>query len=141
MINPQELRIDNTIKAPFGFASELMQVQVREIAHHVLNPNDKKYYSFIHYEFLGKRHFALCEKLEPIPLDGHWLKRLGFTLMPESEYTLDTYQNDKLQIWNKKGDFSELYLNILHTRIYFVHQLQNLYFALSGKELTATVTP
>jgi hypothetical protein len=57
--------------------------------------------------------------------------------MPESEYTI-TYENEGFQLWDKKGDFSEiLYLNNCeYVELKTVHELQNLFFALKGKELT-----
>jgi hypothetical protein len=80
----------------------------------------------------------------PIPLTEEWLLKLGFDMNPD---------------WNKKrmdGCVSFLELGYLYiaqnmlggitlydneslstgVHIYFVHQLQNLYFALTGNELT-----
>lgn len=77
-------------------------------------------------------------RIFPIPLTEEWLLKFGFTLMPESEYTLNTYEFDEFQLWNKNGDFSEMkYLtNRESIVVKSVHQLQNLYFALKGEELT-----
>ncbi|MDR4892285.1 MULTISPECIES: hypothetical protein [unclassified Chryseobacterium] len=77
----------------------------------------------------------------PIPLTEEWLLTFGFTLMPESEYTLNTYEKEEFQLWNKKGDFSEIvYLSSRDTiELKSVHQLQNLFFALKGKELTLKI--
>ena len=38
------------------------------------------------------------------------LLKLGFIKMPESEYSMDTYEKGCVQIWNKKRDFSDLNL-------------------------------
>jgi hypothetical protein len=58
--------------------------------------------------------------------------------MLESEYTLNTYEVDGFQLEDKNGDFSELfYLNYRESvDLKTVHELQNLFFALKGKELT-----
>ena len=74
----------------------------------------------------------------PTPLTEEWILKFGFSLMPESEYTFNTYEKEGFQLWNKKGDFSEnLYLsNRDSIEVKSIHQLQNLFFALKGKELT-----
>ncbi len=64
----------------------------------------------------------------PIPLDEDWLIEFGFKMN-----TLNTYSNDKLMIkW--EGGKCEM-LSGVHIEIKHVHQLQNLYFALTGEEL------
>ena len=71
-------------------------------------------------------------KLNGIPLTPEWLEKFGFEK--------DAYQSDLWYI--KNGDFLiieypnerlnwEQKVNLIH-----VHQLQNLYFALTGEELT-----
>lgn len=72
-----------------------------------------------------------------IPLDEEWLLKLGFTKHH------DNYYNDVLMI-DAEFDF-KTYPNQIGSaikpansqKIKYVHQLQNLYFALTGKELTA----
>lgn len=73
-------------------------------------------------------------KHEPIPLTPEWLEKLGFKKKPEhgspAWYILDDYneycENGDLYI---EGDF------IPTNRAKYVHQFQNLYFAIAGKEL------
>jgi len=81
--------------------------------------------------------YGLCnvetkpDDFKPIPLTEDWLLRLGFT---------------KIGVNYELGKSFELYSNVnggLHfrydyrrTQIEHVHQLQNLYFSLSGEELT-----
>jgi hypothetical protein len=70
----------------------------------------------------------------PIPLTEEWLVKLGFN---KTEYT-HIYDNgdysfrlDRLSLWDYTGDDGYcIAVKILH-----VHQLQNLYFALTGEEL------
>jgi hypothetical protein len=80
--------------------------------------------------------------IEPIPLTKEWLVKLGFVL-------------DKgVGVWFGEGDLSDDYgcftiwdkytginykfsiENSLYIELKYVHQLQNLYFALTGEELT-----
>lgn len=75
-----------------------------------------------------------------IPITAEWLVKLGFVKSAEDYY----FQQ---HVWvNTKGfriavDDEDFTLNIPHndcgyyTRLQYVHQLQNLYFALTGEEL------
>jgi len=65
----------------------------------------------------------------PIPLTEEWLRRFGFVKV--SEFGISQYGNGKIGIffYNGKGNY-----NI--SMFEHVHQLQNLYFALTGEELT-----
>jgi hypothetical protein len=79
-----------------------------------------------------------CEsKIKPIPLTEEWLIKLGF------QYdTITYYQQDYTGILIADGDDDEfdLFFGSIKNRIFvgikYVHQLQNLYFALTDKELT-----
>ena len=86
------------------------------------------------------------EKIEPIPLTEEWLVKFGFTpddhkivydhpapKEPEKEHK-DLGTNFPSFFYNKR---LERWMDC-HTRVCvdFVHQLQNLYVALTGEELT-----
>jgi len=87
------------------------------------------------YDFSLKNNFSDNTPIrkgdvEPIPITEEWLLKLGFI-------------NDDAQRYFKNGIYLILYdegCTILHNQIhinyFYVHQLQNLYFALTGKELT-----
>lgn len=74
---------------------------------------------------------------EPIPLTEEWLLKFGFIttqwdnfnsyrlVIGDNDYAIVIYSNGKCEV----GD-------IIITKINYVHQLQNLYFALTGEELT-----
>lgn len=79
---------------------------------------------------------------EPIPITDEWLHRFGFEII-DGLYRMDMY-------WGEFRDFTTLKNQFLfgcfnfEKRIYFtrnvesvtyVHQLQNLYYALTGQEL------
>ena len=76
-----------------------------------------------------KRSYIDCQWLEGISLTTEWLERLGFTV----EYTVGGWLR-----W-QKSDFKLLDGKLPHDGpkgpVLFVHQLQNLYFALTGNEL------
>ena len=66
----------------------------------------------------------------PIPLTPEILEKCGFR-----NYDLIKWDTDAMLII-KNGD-GYLYLaNQRHVNIFYLHQLQNLYFALTGEELT-----
>lgn len=78
----------------------------------------------------------------PIPLTEDWLLKLGFT---EYHYSDDIwgwvfnyfgYINEyQIRIHNSFIEYQENPI-LLNKSIEYVHQLQNLYFALTGEELT-----
>lgn len=82
--------------------------------------------------------------LKPIPLTEEWLLKFGFYTDNEGwYYSLDFDKNqDTFKICPlysngiPSGMFSVLNCMACVKKIQFVHQLQNLYFALTGEELT-----
>ncbi len=73
-------------------------------------------------------------RIKPVPITEEWLLKLGFI-------------NDDAQRYFKNGIYLILYdegCTILHNQIhinyFYVHQLQNLYFAVTGEELILSVT-
>jgi hypothetical protein len=74
----------------------------------------------------------LITDIQPIPLTEEWLLKFGFT----HENTIggwSKWSNKKMKLLDMKFYFesSEYFI-----RVEYVHQLQNLYFALTGEELT-----
>ena len=72
----------------------------------------------------------------PIPLDETWLLKFGFK---KSEYINNRYINDPIQIYyndkDKNHNIVVHYRGMMVEGIIHAHQLQNLYFALTQKEL------
>lgn len=78
----------------------------------------------------------------PIPLTGDWLIKLGFKLLeyrvneiyshPTFNMHFYIYKNGRIRLSMVKGVFDEKVMK----RLKHVHQLQNLYHALTGEELT-----
>lgn len=79
---------------------------------------------------------------EPIPLTEDWLVKFGFritdsesnlnlTYAKKDGFCINTYQEEKVGYW-----WLGFYHNNKNKHIQYVHQLQNLYFALTNEELT-----
>jgi hypothetical protein len=74
-------------------------------------------------------------EIKPIPLTEEWLIKFGFRSNPyEDKYELGNFHVQ----CNKTRVYLELWieLDICHVDLKHVHTLQNLYFALTGEELT-----
>ena len=91
-------------------------------------------------------------RFEPIPLTEDWLVRFGFEKIRDESRKQNYQTLDKLLLFDDSGNtlhaysdredvmiYHEQYKYLngygLRTDIEFVHQLQNLYHALTGKEL------
>lgn len=87
-------------------------------------------------------HPAHVDHLEPIPLTEEWLKRFGFN-SEESKYV---WRNDNrhFKLWKRQNKLEGWYFHVTGNLaddgfiivVKWVHQLQNLYFNLTGEELT-----
>jgi hypothetical protein len=78
--------------------------------------------------------FPESENFEPIPLTEEWLLKFGYIkgkiYYTEKEHgIISFYFNDSEELKCEVYDWT-------YDNIKYVHQLQNLYFALTGKELT-----
>jgi len=128
-----ELRIGNLI---YDYANRLITVTGIDSVFTTCKENHSKY---------------LFDDIQPIPLTEEWLKRFGFEM--------DTHPNpfEYLEEWfietddpksytgkycefaitkEKRGFWYDHQHNSTEERkIKYIHQLQNLYFALTGKEL------
>lgn len=107
MIQPSELRLGNLVH---NRHNEVIEVDWKDL-HNMCQPRmDGNGYS-------------------GIPLTTEWLEKLGFTV----EYTIGGWLR-----W-QKGDFKLLDRKLPHDGpkdpVLYVHQLQNLYHALTGNEL------
>lgn len=85
---------------------------------------------------MGTSSFSSFDCLERIPLTEEWLLKFGFVFgIKLQDFTKGKYQFVEREIL--KGYFSEnkVFYFLNNTKIKSVHQLQNLYFALTGEEL------
>lgn len=122
MIDKTQLRIGNLI-----YAYSLNDKKESDLRVATVNGVG---YGWLEYNYEGK--FNHCSS-KPIQLTEEWLIRFGFEkLIPNgSVYKLGDFHIQ---------DFSPLgfYECANHIKIEYVHQLQNLYFALTGEELKLT---
>lgn len=70
-----------------------------------------------------------CKRLSPIPLTPEILEGCGF----EKENVWFCNRNIDIKMLD---NIYEVYINEILTKVQSLHQLQNLYFALTGEELT-----
>lgn len=94
-------------------------------------------------ELIHKNHFDCRDefgeftpnaKYEPIPLTEEWLLKFGFKRIEVEGYPVFLNKIFAIEFYEEESDV--LFENISIAQIKYVHQLQNLYFALTGEELT-----
>ena len=78
--------------------------------------------------------------IKPIPLTEEWLERFGVN-KTETYYEVEaTHPREKLQIVKAWDNFFYFCMpdgvNVWGPKLEYVHHLQNLYYALTNKELT-----
>ena len=83
-------------------------------------------------------------QIEPIPLTEELLLKCGFEKYLKKDVYFKKGDSFELHQFNKYGHFSyvcgdNLEGNFISIRIDWLHQLQNLYFALMGRELTISL--
>ena len=133
----KDLRIDNWVE----FLGEEMQLM--GLTKHNGENETARHYA----EFKGLVPIKLMH-LKPIPLTEDWLEKFGFELTYESKFRrcfdLDTsigfLSFNFSKVIQEKDNVSIASLNLKWASLKYVHQLQNLYFALTGKELQTDET-
>lgn len=138
MIKPKELRLGNLIEwaisGDTGTVEEIRQNTVR--ARYV---SDKE-----------RTAMSLYEDIDPVSLTEEWLEKFGFVktmstiIMSDIEY-IDYRMPQFVCFLLSGGKGVEVEFSAKHntieergylTNVKYAHQLQNLYFALTGKELS-----
>lgn len=134
-IQPNELRIGNYV----SFKTVDTSVGYETI--------DDIIISIMDLQNLSSASESVKEAYEPIPLNNEWLIRLGFEKLPPStkygSYHADheaNFGNPVLKIngydyLNSNGSHLYIFLNKIRIECKYVHQLQNLYYALTQTEL------
>jgi hypothetical protein len=78
------------------------------------------------------------DEVKPIPLNEEWLLKMGFEYIEVGEevYEQKWLLNMREILWGpaSEGNYYHSFLN--GGEVKYLHQLQNLYFALTGEELT-----
>lgn len=81
--------------------------------------------------------------IQPIPLTEYILLKCGFDEIKDSDYKYRVFEIKdwgKIKLVNGILETAEYYfLDGLNYEIKYLHQLQNLYFSLTNKELTITL--
>lgn len=106
------------------------ELRIGNIYKHPLN--SEKYTKISHSDFIS----GFIDSFKPIPLTEEWLLKFGFVKDSISDLFLDINDTHFL-IWDNKrlefqSDESDDFICFCES----VHQLQNLYFALTSEELT-----
>ena len=89
--------------------------------------------------WIGEQHFHLIEQVLPIKLTEEWLLKFGFE--NEGGYLSIGKLRGAITVCKAERNSDNLCYrwfvnNLKMTDLHFIHQLQNLYFALTGEELT-----
>lgn len=82
-----------------------------------------------------------CREIFPIPLTPEWLERMGFKRGEVYSLVLSKWASDNLSVSIEIDSFQPVVMGLDDWVEYgkpmqHVHQLQNLYFTLTGEELT-----
>lgn len=133
----EELRIGNivTIDNPLAWPS-LKDMPV--VVFRVENKKDRMFpesTGSVGCSDLKKEYNQFDEFLKPIPLTVEWLDNLGFKYFVQRSRFEKRFSKRQVFGIVKNKDYyaADRYIHI--SKIEYVHQLQNLYFALTGEEL------
>ena len=151
MIKPEELRIGNYVQETDDYYNSLSDedkyyndhkiksvLSLWEIGMYYNNPFSNEHQCSL--SELSDAGYIDYDILEPIPLTEEWLVKFGIKGMHSKKLTkgikLASYGNGEYQIYVATEMHAITTEDLGAIRIKHVHQLQNLYFALTGKELT-----
>lgn len=137
-----ELRIGNLVKANYkgiSFICDVVKIIFNEIFAKGIMDDDK-----CEYEFAGdpEKYAGKENGFEPIPLTEEWLNKFGFEKESKNHWNIinPEYTTNWFYVLMKEGKYFIPYRwgkQVTGDRyMIYVHQLQNLYFALTGEELT-----
>jgi hypothetical protein len=80
----------------------------------------------------------LFNEIQPIPLTEEWLLKFGATKTPYEDDSNDYYcviRHDNFNVFHEEG-FAYLDICEVIIKLEYVHKLQNIWYALTGEELT-----
>lgn len=156
MIDVKELRVGNLVLGYYAYNDENDQEQEITSVCRVLSIDSVGAHEYpLWVETIGKANdVEEYDGFVAIPLTEDWLWRFGFgkvigwfiTTKPNISLELTENNDNSTKQWycyirNKVGIGKPDDFALLRKDLLYVHQLQNLYFALTGKELELTETP
>lgn len=128
MIQANELRIGNTLQY-LGVTVDVLEIQRESCV-------ELGYFE----TSVGFQRSLFDNDIQPIPLTEEWLLKFGFEFSDfGDEPPYESYTLNKVEMWDFNGEYWICNLidqAAINTEFKYVHQLQNLYFALTGEELT-----
>jgi hypothetical protein len=134
-----ELRIGNICVDLHGYVCKIISIEAGNYQARKMIP------LMMHPVFQGP---DAIEAIKPIPLTEEWLVKFGFDIKTDLDIGRHCYENDIGKYNDSKhfeyiissGDDSHGGWWYYTKEIEYVHQLQNLYFALTGEELILSQT-
>lgn len=134
-MKPQELRIGNLVEVN-GEITEIAAIDCEGWRCKVKG-----------CERVLSAHLMKWEDTKPIPLTEEWLVKFGFSILTENSagkqygYVVDHVFDSNLTLtyWETTKDAGKFFRGKLEIKL--VHQLQNLFFALTGEELELAPVP
>ena len=148
MINANELRIGNFIYRTSKMQpSDNILCTAAEILKEGVCIGYWQYAAHFAKDDEIKKHVVAYENLNPIPLTAEWLERFikdNYTIFfykPKNNKIFIQIDDLKIEIYNSELVNKKVLVRHNKTlisdipKLQYVHQLQNLYFALTGKEL------
>lgn len=118
-----------------------MKANELRIGNWVYSPSHKSNYKIIKLDFDSEIN------AEPIPLTEEWLVKFGFEKDVDNSFVLDSLaiftdkrlkENVFIQTKTNRSFAGGQWVVLNDLKLQHVHQLQNLYFALTNEELTWT---
>ncbi len=129
-----DLRVGNWVDSERG----LVQIATLELWDNRIGVKSPCFKNFV---------WCRCQGIKPIPLTEEWLLRFGFEIYDSGRHNSPHAIKETIRlsgIGGYNGDVEEFKITdkiywflsgYEHTEIQYVHQLQNLYHALTGEEL------
>ena len=124
MINLKSLRIGNYVSMTESQKYEGSELEVISI--------NKDFVECLRLIRESDEEWTYKNDIYPIPLTEDWLIKFGFEKEKDGPITFFNKDNLAIEKYSNKCIFTD---GDIYTEIYSVHHLQNIYFALVGKEL------
>ena len=125
MITPQDLRIGNLVK----YNGEFYAIKSFDEEHVVLKDNVLAEY---YLDYIG------YDEIEAIEITEEWLLKLGVFIVETCKSFEASFPNFRFSLHKSENYDGWLFCEnetVITDKIHYVNQLQNLFFALAGKEL------